>query len=519
MDRGAPASAQAAGRQRADLAGHRFHRHRRRRPESAHGFSRRSLRRVLLPDEGKRLPQHHGEREARAIRAEGRRDLAHAAAPASFSAATRSGQRLPGDRAHPAGGRQRRVRMVLSEMPPSPAPRGGAVEEHRARSSAALRAVLCGQGAAHLRKVRRRPSGCGLTMISPRVDEHREAALRAGLNYVTDGLAGIRRERAGKGWVYYGPDGERITGKAERKRINALAIPPAWTDVWISPDPEGHIQATARDARGRKQYRYHPLYREARDKSKFGRMLEFSEILPEIRERVERDLRARDLTRRQILATVVMLLDKTLIRVGNDEYARENRSFGLTTLRERHVEIKGAKLLFSFRGKSGVDHTVSITDRRLARIVQQCQDLPGQELFKYIDTSGKRQTISSDDVNAYLREITGRDITAKDFRTWAGTMLAARELFLLGPAKSKREAERNMIRAIDAVAKRLGNTRAVCRKYYVHPGLVRAYLQGLTAPLASVALPNRARREHPTAALRRDEIAVLQFLQEDAAEA
>ncbi len=355
-------------------------------------------------------------------------------------------------------------------------------------------------------------------MISPRVDEHRQAALRAGLNYVTDGLVGIRRERAGKGWVFYAPDGARIADKAERKRINSLAIPPAWTDVWISPDPDGHIQATARDARGRKQYRYHPLYREARDKSKFGRMLEFSEILPEIRERVERDLRARDLTRRQILATVVMLLDKTLIRVGNDEYARENRSFGLTTLRERHVEIKGAKLLFSFRGKSGVDHTVSITDRRLARIVQQCQDLPGQELFKYIDTSGKRQTISSDDVNAYLREITGRDITAKDFRTWAGTMLAARELFLLGPAKSQREAERNMIRAIDAVAKRLGNTRAVCRKYYVHPGLVRAYLQGLTAPLANAALPNRARREHPTAALRRDEVAVLQFLQEDAAE-
>ncbi len=228
-------------------------------------------------------------------------------------------------------------------------------------------------------------------MISPRVDEHRQAALRAGLNYVTDGLEGIRRERAGKGWVYYAPDGARITSKAERKRINSLAIPPAWTDVWISPDPEGHIQATARDARGRKQYRYHARYREARDKSKFGRMLEFSEILPEIRERVERDLRARDLTRRQILATVVMLLDKTLIRVGNDEYARENRSFGLTTLRDRHVEIKGAKMLFSFRGKSGVDHTVSITDRRLARIVQQCQDLPGYELTSRRRTSGPGQ--------------------------------------------------------------------------------------------------------------------------------
>jgi DNA topoisomerase-1 len=351
------------------------------------------------------------------------------------------------------------------------------------------------------------------------LEEHRRAAHRAGLSYVTDGVAGIQRKRNGKGWTFVAPDGARITDPAERRRIAALVIPPAWTEVWICPDPKGHIQVTARDARGRKQYRYHPLYREARDKSKFGRMLEFSEILPEIRERVERDLRARDLTRRQILATVVMLLDKTLIRVGNDEYARENRSFGLTTLRGRHLEIKGAKLHFSFRGKSGVDHTVSITDRRLARIVQQCQDLPGQELFKYIDSSGKRQIISSDDVNAYLREITGRDITAKDFRTWAGTMLAARALFLLGPAKSQREAERNMIRAVDAVAKRLGNTRAVCRKYYVHPGLVRAYLQGLTAPLAPVPAPKKARREHPSAALRRDEVAVLQFLQEDAAEA
>jgi len=351
-------------------------------------------------------------------------------------------------------------------------------------------------------------------VISPRVDEHRQAALRAGLSYVTDGLAGIRRERAGKGWVFYAPDGQRITDKAERKRINSLAIPPAWTDVWISPDPEGHIQATARDARGRKQYRYHPLYREARDKSKFGRMLEFSETLPEIRERVERDLRARDLTRRQILATVVMLLDKTLIRVGNDEYARENRSFGLTTLRERHVEIKGAKLLFSFRGKSGVDHTVSITDRRLARIVQQCQDLPGYELFKYIDTSGKRQTISSDDVNAYLREICGRSITAKDFRTWGGTMLAGVELREMGAAPTQSAAKRNIIRAIDAVAERLGNTRSVCRKYYVHPALVHAYLQGLVPGPSANDSPRRNRRRSPLPALRRDEVAILQFLQE-----
>ncbi len=350
-------------------------------------------------------------------------------------------------------------------------------------------------------------------MTSRLTEEHRKTAIRAGLTYVTDGVAGIRRQRAGTGWIFYTPDGARINSLAQRKRINALVIPPAWSNVWICPDPKGHILVTARDARGRKQYRYHPSYREARDRSKFRRMLEFSETLPEIRERIESDLRARDLTRRQILATVVRLLDKTLIRVGNDAYARENRSFGLTTLRDRHVEVKGANLRFSFRGKSGVNHTVDITDRRLARIIQQCQDLPGQELFKYLDASGKRQTISSDDVNAYLREITGRDITAKDFRTWAGTMLAARELCTMGPAKSRREAERNMVQAIDAVAKRLGNTRAVCRKYYVHPGLVLAYLQGLTAPLSSAPLPLRARRGRPAASLRRDEVAVLQFLQ------
>ena len=352
--------------------------------------------------------------------------------------------------------------------------------------------------------------------MNRKLREHRQAAARAGLSYVTDGIAGIRRERAGKGWAFYAPDGSKIDDPLERKRIKALVIPPAWTDVWICPDPKGHIQATARDARGRKQYRYHPSYRDARDRSKFRRMLEFSEILPEIRERVERDLRAQDLSRRQILATVVMLLDKTLIRVGNDEYAKENRSFGLTTLRGRHVEVKGSKLRFSFRGKSGVDHTVHLTDRRLARIIQQCQDLPGYELFKYLDADGKRETISSDDVNAYLRETTGRDITAKDFRTWAGTMLAAKELCAMGPAKTRKEAERNMIRAIDAVAERLGNTRAVCRKYYVHPGLVLAYLKGLTARLASATAPLPTRREKPTPALRRDEVAVLQFLQEEA---
>src|SRR2546430_3225228 len=334
-------------------------------------------------------------------------------------------------------------------------------------------------------------------MQSLRVQEHREAATRAGLSYVTAAAAGIRRQRAGRGWVFFAPDGSRIGDAAERARIQSLAIPPAWTDVCICPDPRGHIQVTARDTRGRKQYRYPPWYRDARDKSKFRRMLEFSEILPDVRERVERDLRAHDLSRRQVLATVVLLLDKTLIRVGNDENARENRSFGLTTLRGRHVQIEGSKLHFSFRGKSGVNHQVAITDRRLARIVQQCQDLPGQELFQYVDARGKRQTISSDDVNAYLRETTGRDITAKDFRTWAGTMLAAKELCALGPPTSRREAERNVVRAIDAVADRLGNTRAVSRKYYVHPALVHAYLRGLTPSLPSMLAPRQHRGENP----------------------
>jgi DNA topoisomerase-1 len=350
---------------------------------------------------------------------------------------------------------------------------------------------------------------------SPRIEEHRIAATRAGLNYVTDGVAGIRRRRAGRGWIYFAPDGTRVTDSEVRKRISKLVIPPAWTDVWICPDPNGHIQATARDARGRKQYRYHPLYRDGRDQSKFRRVLEFSEILPEIRERIERDLRAADLTRRQILATVVRLLDKTLIRVGNDEYARENRSFGLTTLRRRHVQIDGSKLRFSFRGKSGVQHDVAITDRRLARVVQQCQDLPGQELFQYLDSRGRRQSVSSDDVNEYLRYISGRDITAKDFRTWAGTMLAAKELWSLGPASSERQTKRNIVQAIDVVAERLGNTRAVCRKYYIHPALLEAYTQGRTVPLPAPDA-GKAARQRGVAALRRDEVAVLQFLQDEA---
>ncbi len=342
---------------------------------------------------------------------------------------------------------------------------------------------------------------------------YRTAAARAGLRYVTDGVRGIRRQRAGAGWVYFSPGGTRISDRAVRKRLDALAIPPAWVDVWICPDPNGHIQATARDARGRKQYRYHPSYREARDRSKFRHMLEFSEVLPRLRERIERDLRAPDLARRQLLATVVSLLDRTLIRVGNDEYARENNSFGLTTLRRRHVRVDGARVQFSFRGKSGVDHTVALSDPKLARIIQRCRDLPGHELFQYLDAAGHRQAVSSEDVNEYLRQLSGRDITAKDFRTWGGTMLAAVELRRMGSASSRREADRNIVRAIDAVSERLGNTRAVCRKYYVHPTLLQAYLMG-EAVSYPPSFRRRGRGTRPVAALRRDEVLVLQFLQE-----
>jgi DNA topoisomerase-1 len=340
---------------------------------------------------------------------------------------------------------------------------------------------------------------------------YRTSARSAGLRYVTDGVDGIRRQRSGKGWIYFHPGGRRITDHGVTKRLNSLAIPPAWTDVWICPDPDGHIQATARDARGRKQYRYHPQYREARDRSKFRRMLEFSEVLPRLRERIERDLRADDLSRRQLLAAVVRLLDRTLIRVGNDEYVRENRSYGLTTLRRRHLTIDGSMLRFSFRGKSGVEHSIAVADPRLARIIQRCKSLPGEELFQYRDKSGKRHLVSSDDVNEYLREIAGHDISAKDFRTWGGTMLAAVELRRRGEAASRRETERNIIAAIDAVAERLGNTRAVCRKYYVHPALIDAYRMGETVPETPTGRKARQRRG---AALRRDEVAVLQFLQE-----
>ena len=343
-------------------------------------------------------------------------------------------------------------------------------------------------------------------------DEHVEAAESAGLRYVTDGTPGIRRERRGRGFAYISPDGVVIRDAEELTRIRKLVIPPRWTDVWICPNPFGHIQVTARDARGRKQYRYHPRYRSVRDETKFGRMIAFSEILPLIRERVERDIALKELARDKVLATVVWLLERTLIRVGNDEYARDNGSFGLTTLRRRHVTVSGAKLRFEFRGKSGIPHSVAVTDRRIAHIVQGCQELPGQELFQYLDDAGRRQSVDAGDINEYLRRITGRQITAKDFRTWAGTTLAASALRELGPFTSEKQAKANIVSAIDQVAMRLGNTRAVCRKYYVHPAILEAYLQGVTIPPLPPEDGHRRLRGNGPAALRRDELAVIDLL-------
>ena len=277
-----------------------------------------------------------------------------------------------------------------------------------------------------------------------------------------------------------GPGGKRVS-KADVARIRSLVIPPAWTDVWICPDPRGHLQATGRDARGRKQYRYHPRWREVRDEDKYGRLPEFGRALPTIRRHVASDLNRAGLPRRKVLAAIVKLLETTFIRVGNEEYAKQNRSFGLTTMRDGHVRVSGSKVRFLFRGKSGVQHALELDDRRLARIVKQCRDLPGQELFQYVDEDGAVADVSSEDVNAYLKEITGTDFTSKDFRTWAGTVLAARLLCECEPCASATAGKKAIAAAIDQVATRLGNTRAVCRKCYVHPAVIESYLDGTIA--------------------------------------
>jgi DNA topoisomerase-1 len=315
-----------------------------------------------------------------------------------------------------------------------------------------------------------------------------QSARAAGLRHVSDAAPGIARRRARRRFLYVHPKGRAVRDPATLERIRTLAIPPAWTAVWICRRPDGHLQATGRDARGRKQYRYHQRWREARDETKYGRMLAFAAALPSIHRRVGRDLARHGLPREKILATVVRLLETTLIRVGNEEYARDNDSFGLTTLRARQVKVNGSKVRFHFRGKSGVEHAIELEDRRMASIVRRVRDLPGQELFQYVDEDGAQRSIGSDDVNAYLKEISGEDFTSKDFRTWAGTVLAARALARLGAFDSQAQAKRNVVTAVEAVAGLLGNTAAVCRKCYIHPAVIESYLEGRLDAATDAAL-------------------------------
>ena len=339
-----------------------------------------------------------------------------------------------------------------------------------------------------------------------------ESAKAAGLRYVSDTSPGIHRRRVGKHFSYTGLDGKPIHDEQELKRIRSLAIPPAWNNVWICPNPRGHIQASGRDARGRKQYRYHPEWRKIRDETKYDRLIAFGQALPQIRERVNADLARPGLPREKVLAVVVRLLDTLSMRVGNEEYVRENKSFGLTTLRNRHVQINGASIRFHFRGKRGKEHDVGVRDRRLARIIKQCQDLPGHELFQYLDESGKRQPIDSADVNEYLRTITGKDFTAKDFRTWVGTVETVCALTELGEAETQTQAKKHLAQAIETAAKHLGNTPTICRKSYVHPQVINSYLDGKLLPAL------RQNDEQAVAeslhGLRPEEIAVMKFLQE-----
>jgi DNA topoisomerase I len=337
-----------------------------------------------------------------------------------------------------------------------------------------------------------------------------QAADAAGLHYVTDSHPGFGRQKAGKNFHYVGRNGRVLRDPRTLARIRSLVIPPAWTDVWICPDALGHIQVTARDARGRKQYRYHPRWRTVRDEAKYGRMLAFGQALPIIRARIEEDLAHRGLSRRRVLAAVIKLLEATLIRVGNEEYARDNGSFGLTTFRDRHASITGWTVKFRFRGKSGKVHEIGIQDRRLSGIVKRCQELPGQELFQYVDGQGRQRAVTSSDVNDYLREVTGQAFTAKDFRTWAGTVLAAWALSELGAGRTKKEKKKNVLRAVERVAGRLGNTVAISRKSYVHPVVFDAYLDGTLLDTLRQRLDHevRAGEDH----LQREEMAVLALL-------
>lgn len=343
------------------------------------------------------------------------------------------------------------------------------------------------------------------TIVDPR-----EAAENAGLVYMTDDAPGIRRRRSGKGFRYVDPDGKPVREEAALARIRKLAVPPAWTDVWICPTPDGHIQATGRDAKGRKQYRYHDRFREVRDSTKYEHMLEFAAALPAIRARIDAHLRLPGLPREKVLAAVVRLLETTMIRIGNEDYARQNKSYGLTTLRDRHVAVDGSELKFRFKGKSGKEWRLSLKDRRIAKIVKASQELPGQRLLQYIDEAGERREVGSGDINAYLREISGHDITAKDFRTWNGTVLAALALAEYEKVDSQAAAKRNIRAAIEAVAALLGNTPTVCRKCYIHPEIFASYLNDALVLEAREEVEKELREE--TSRLRPEEAVVLAFL-------
>ncbi len=356
------------------------------------------------------------------------------------------------------------------------------------------------------------PETAGLSPCDDIVDPA-QVAKSAGLRYVSDTSPGIRRKRAGKHFSYLGLDGKPIHDAEILRRIRSLGIPPAWTNVWICPKPNGHIQATGRDARGRKQYRYHPRWREVRDETKYNRMIEFGEALPAIRASITHDLKLPGLSHEKVLAAVVWLLDTTAIRIGNEAYARENKSFGLTTLRNRHVAIADSKIHFHFRGKSGKEHSVTVQNRQLARIIKRCQDLPGHELFQYLDDEGKRYTIESADVNDYLRQISGHDFTAKDFRTWAGTVFATDALYELGTFETQTEAKKNIGQAIEVAAEHLGNTKTICRKCYVHPGVIDAYLEGSLLPHLDeqAKLPTQS-TDTDSNGLHPEEVRVLEYL-------
>lgn len=342
------------------------------------------------------------------------------------------------------------------------------------------------------------------------VPDPTQSAREAGLRYVSDTKPGIQRRRQGKGFRYIGVDGKPVRDPETLARIKSLVIPPAWKEVWICTNPKGHLQATGRDAKGRKQSKYHPRWREVRDETKYGRMLLFGAALPAIREQVERDLGLPGVPRRKVLATIVRLMETTYIRVGNVEYARENHSYGLTTMRGRHVHVEGSKITFKFQGKSGVRHSVDLEDRRLAKIIRRCQDLPGYELFQYVGDDGETHSIDSADVNDYLREISGQDFTAKDFRTWAGTVLACMALQECDAFKTESQAKKNVVRAIQSVAEQLGNTPSVCRKCYVHPALLESYTTGMMRNIRQKI--TRRRRARATHALRPEERALIRLL-------